>query len=314
MDPVALIKGLGQSGPPAKALVEAGQKPPGPDPAETGDRALFRLFRPGFPGTGRAGIAIPGQQFAQAAQAAIRAPLKRAKTSLSGRPWGESWMNHDRMAVLQAMTSQGVIPVFFHPDTEVCLKVIQACANGGAKCIEFTNRGDFAAQTFLEVARHFAKADPSVIMGVGSVVDAPTAGLFIANGAKFVVGPILNADVAKVCNRRKIPYSPGCGSASEISAAEELGCEIVKVFPGSSVGGPEFVKNVLGPMPWTRIMPTGGVDTSEESLKKWFGAGIVACGIGSNLITKELLVAKDYAGIEKKVAETIALIKRIRGK
>ena len=222
-------------------------------------------------------------------------------------------MNHDRMAVLQAMMSQGMIPVFFHPDTEVCLKVIQACADGGAKCIEFTNRGDFAAQTFLEIARHFAKADSSVIMGVGSVVDAPTAGLFIANGAKFVVGPILNADVAKVCNRRKIPYSPGCGSASEISAAEELGCEIVKVFPGSSVGGPEFVKNVLGPMPWTRIMPTGGVDASEESLKKWFGAGIVACGIGSNLITKELLAAKDYAGIEKKVAETIALIKRIRG-
>src|SRR5882757_4227804 len=211
-------------------------------------------------------------------------------------------MSHDRMAVLQAMMSQGMIPVFYHADTEVCLKVIQACADGGAKCIEFTNRG------------HFAKADPSVIMGVGSVVDAPTAGLFIANGAKFVVGPILNADVAKVCNRRKIPYSPGCGSASEISAAEELGCEIVKVFPGSSVGGPEFVKNVLGPMPWTRIMPTGGVDTSEESLKKWFGAGIVACGIGSNLITKELLAAKDYAGIEKKVAETIALIKRIQGK
>jgi len=223
-------------------------------------------------------------------------------------------MTHDRMAVLQAMVHQGVIPVFFHPDTEVCLKVIQACANGGAKCIEFTNRGDFAAQTFLDVARHFAKADASVIMGVGSVVDAPTAGLFIANGAKFVVGPIVNADVAKVCNRRKIPYSPGCGSASEISYAEELGCEIVKVFPGASVGGPEFVKNVLGPMPWTRIMPTGGVDTSEESLKKWFGAGIVACGIGSNLITKELLAAKDYAGIEKKVAGTIALIKRIRGK
>ena len=223
-------------------------------------------------------------------------------------------MTHDRMAVLQGMMSQGMIPVFFHPDVEVCLKVIQACANGGAKCIEFTNRGDFAANIFLDVARHFAKADPSVIMGVGSIVDAPTAGLFIANGAKFVVGPILNADVAKVCNRRKIPYSPGCGSASEISAAEELGCEIVKVFPGSSVGGPEFVKNVLGPMPWTRIMPTGGVDASEESLKKWFGAGIVACGIGSNLITKELLAAKDYAGIEKKVSETIALIKRIRGK
>ena len=220
----------------------------------------------------------------------------------------------DRMAVLTAMMEQGVIPVFYHPDAEVCINVIQACANGGAKCIEFTNRGDFASHVFYDVTRHFAKADPSVIMGVGSIVDAPTAGIYIANGAKFVVGPLLNPDVAKVCNRRKIPYSPGCGSASEISYAEELGCEIVKIFPGSSVGGPEFVKNILGPMPWTRLMPTGGVDPTEESLSKWFGAGIVAAGIGSKLITSDRLKAKDYAGIEQNVRETIALIKKIRGK
>ena len=223
-------------------------------------------------------------------------------------------MAKDRMAVLTAMMEQGVIPVFYHPDVEVCTNVIQACANGGAKCIEFTNRGDFAPHVFLEVTRHFAKADKSVIMGVGSVLDAPTAGIYIANGANFVVGPVLNADVAKVCNRRKIPYSPGCGSASEISYAEELGVEIVKIFPGTQVGGPEFVKAVLGPMPWTRIMPTGGVDPTEESLRAWFGAGIVAAGMGSKLVTAELLKAKDYAGIEQKVRDTIALIKKIRGK
>lgn len=222
-------------------------------------------------------------------------------------------MKHDRMAVLNAMVEQAMVPVFFHPDTGVCIQVIQACANGGAKCVEITNRGDFAAQVFLDAARHFASADPSVIMGVGSVIDAPTAGLFIANGAKFVVGPGFNPEVAKVCNRRKISYHPGCGSATEISVAEEYGCEIVKVFPGGSVGGPDFVKNVLGPMPWSKIMPTGGVDTSEESLKKWFGAGIVACGIGSNLITKELLAAKDYAGIEARTRETLARIRKIRG-
>ncbi|MCE1238156.1 MAG: bifunctional 4-hydroxy-2-oxoglutarate aldolase/2-dehydro-3-deoxy-phosphogluconate aldolase [Hyphomicrobiales bacterium] len=223
-------------------------------------------------------------------------------------------MKHDRMSVLAQMIDQGIIPVFYHPDPEICRNVIQACANGGAKCIEFTNRGDFAASTFLDVARHFAEADPSVIMGVGSVVDAPTAGIYIANGAKFVVGPLLNPDVAKVCNRRKIPYSPGCGSATEIGYAEELGCEIVKVFPGSSVGGPDFVKAMLGPCPWTKIMPTGGVEPTEESLKKWFGAGIVCAGVGSNLITKDLLAAKDWAGIEKKVRETIALVRSIRGK
>ena len=223
-------------------------------------------------------------------------------------------MSVDRMAVLSAMIDQGVIPVFYHPEVEVCQKVIQACANGGAKCIEFTNRGEFAAHVFFEVTRHFAKADPSVIMGVGSVVDAPTAGVFIANGAKFVVGPLTNPDIAKLCNRRKIPYSPGCGSATEIGYAKELGCEIVKVFPGGSVGGPEFVKAMLGPCPWTRIMPTGGVDATEESLTKWFNAGVACVGIGSNLITKELLAAKDYAGVEKKVSETIALIRKIRGK
>jgi len=223
-------------------------------------------------------------------------------------------MVKDRMAVLTAMMDQGVIPVFYHPDAEVCKKVIQACADGGAPCIEFTNRGDFASHVFYEVTKHFATADERVIMGVGSIVDAPTAGIYIANGAKFVVGPILNADVAKVCNRRKIPYSPGCGSASEISYAEELGCEIVKVFPGSSVGGPDFVKAVLGPMPWTRIMPTGGVDPDEASVKKWFGAGIVAAGMGSKLITQELLDAGDYAGITAKVRETVDLIKKVRGK
>ena len=221
-------------------------------------------------------------------------------------------MTKDRMAVLAAMIDQGVIPVFYHPDVETCVNVIQACANGGARCIEFTNRGEFAAHTFLDVTRHFAKADPSVIMGVGSIVDAPTAGLFIANGAKFVVGPILNAEVARVCNRRMVPYSPGCGSATEISYAQELGSEIVKVFPGESVGGPTFVRNVLGPMPWTKIMPTGGVDPDEASLREWFGAGIVAAGMGSKLITQELLQAGDWAGIEARVRETVDLIRKIR--
>jgi 2-dehydro-3-deoxyphosphogluconate aldolase/(4S)-4-hydroxy-2-oxoglutarate aldolase len=223
-------------------------------------------------------------------------------------------MVKDRMAVLTAMVDQGVIPVFYHPDAEVCTKVIQACANGGAKCVEFTNRGEFAAHVFYEVTRHFASADPSVIMGVGSIVDAPTAGIYIANGARFVVGPVLNPDVAKVCNRRKIPYSPGCGSATEIGQAEELGCEIIKIFPAPSVGGPEFVKAMLGPCPWTRIMPTGGVDATEESLRKWYDAGVACVGMGANLITKELLAKQDYAGLEAKVRTTVALIKKIRGK
>jgi 2-dehydro-3-deoxyphosphogluconate aldolase/(4S)-4-hydroxy-2-oxoglutarate aldolase len=236
----------------------------------------------------------------------------RQQTVNAARAGGRSMSATDRIAVLVAMMDQAIIPVFYDPDPEVCRNVIQACANGGAKCVEFTNRGDFAAHVFLEMARHFSCADRSVILGVGSVVDAPTAALYIANGARFVVGPLLNADVARLCNRRGIPYSPGCGSATEIGDAQELGCEIVKVFPGAAVGGPDFVRSVLAPMPWTRIMPTGGVDASEESLRKWFGAGIVACGIGSNLITRDLLRARDYAAIEARVRDAVALARRIR--
>lgn len=222
-------------------------------------------------------------------------------------------MARDRLHTLSAMIGQGVIPVFYHPDVDVCISVIQACADGGAKCIEFTNRGDFADEVFLEVSRHFAKTDPSVILGVGSIVDAPTAAIYLAHGANFVVGPMGNPEVARLCNRRMVPYSPGCGTVGEISQAQEWGCEIVKMFPGASVGGPDFVKAVLGPMPWTKIMPTGGVEPDEASLKAWFGAGIVACGMGSGLITRALLEARDYPGIAARVRDTVQLIQRVRG-
>jgi 2-dehydro-3-deoxyphosphogluconate aldolase/(4S)-4-hydroxy-2-oxoglutarate aldolase len=221
-------------------------------------------------------------------------------------------MARDRLQTLNTMVDQGVVPVFFHPDTEVCFRVIQACANGGAKCVEFTNRGDFASEIFLEVTRRFAKADPSVVMGVGSVIDAPTAALYIARGANFVVGPMLNPEVGRLCNRRMIPYHPGCGTVREISEAQELGVEIVKLFPGGSVGGPDFVKSVLGPMPWTKMMPTGGVEPTEASLRPWFSAGIVACGIGSNLITRALIDAGDYDRIERRVREAVDLVRKIR--
>ena len=218
----------------------------------------------------------------------------------------------DRLTVLAALQAQGVIPVFYHPDPEVCGEVIAACADGGAPCVEFTNRGDFAVEVFREVSLRFARSRQEVILGVGSIVEAPTAALYLAYGANFVVGPTLNPEVARLCNRRQVAYSPGCGSATEISQAQELGCEIVKLFPGASVGGPEFVRNVLGPMPWTKLMPTGGVEATEESFRAWFGAGVVACGLGSNLIGKAMLEARDYAGITRQVRETVALARRVR--
>jgi 2-dehydro-3-deoxyphosphogluconate aldolase/(4S)-4-hydroxy-2-oxoglutarate aldolase len=218
-----------------------------------------------------------------------------------------------RIEVLNAMYDTGVVPVFYHPDLEVVTQVARACARGGARLLEFTNRGDFAWQVFGELERFCAREVPAMITGVGSVVDPGTASLYINNGASFVVGPVLNPDVARACNRRKVPYSPGCGTASEISAAEELGCEIVKIFPGAEVGGPPFVKAVRGPCPWTSIMPTGGVEATEASLKAWFEAGVVCVGMGSNLITNALLKAGDYAGIAAKIAEARGLIRKLRG-
>lgn len=221
-------------------------------------------------------------------------------------------MRHDRLTVLNTLEAQGVAPVFYHADPEVCLNVIRACSRGGAKAIEFTNRGDFAVDLFGDIARELQKTDPDIILGIGSVVDAGTASLFLNRGARFVVSPCLVEDVAKVCNRRMTAYFPGCGSVTEIGQAHELGCEIVKLFPGASVGGADFVKAVLGPMPWTKIMPTGGVDPDEASIAKWFGSGIVAAGMGSKLITDAAVKSGDWSGIEAQVRKTVDAIAAFR--
>jgi 2-dehydro-3-deoxyphosphogluconate aldolase / (4S)-4-hydroxy-2-oxoglutarate aldolase len=218
-----------------------------------------------------------------------------------------------RLEVLNAMVESGLVPVFYHHDLEVVMKVAGAVADGGARMLEFTNRGDFACQIFSDLAKWSQKEIPELILGVGSVIDPGTATLYINNGANFIVGPVLNVEVAKACNRRKIPYSPGCGSASEISQAEEYGVEICKIFPGAEVGGPAFVKNILAPMPWTLIMPTGGVETTKESIEKWFKSGVACVGIGSNLISKELVAAGDFEAIAQKTAQVLSWINEVRG-
>ena len=218
-----------------------------------------------------------------------------------------------RLEVLNSMIEPGVIAVFYNANLEVAENIVRACRKGGARCVEFTNRGDHAIEIFSALESNFAVEDPEAILGVGSVLDPGTASMYINAGAAFVVGPVLNAEVARACNRRKIAYSPGCGSASEISLAEELGCEIIKIFPGGQVGGPAFVKAVKGPMPWTSIMPTGGVDATEESINAWIGAGCVCLGMGSKLVTKELVAAHDWDKISENVSRVIELIKKARG-
>lgn len=217
-----------------------------------------------------------------------------------------------RIEVINAIYDLGLVPVFYNDDLETAKKIVNACADGGARVIEFTNRGDYAYKTFSELLSYFAEERSEVILGVGSVIDAPTAALYINGGANFVVGPVLNPEVAEMCNRRKIAYSPGCATASEISQAEALGVEIVKIFPGGLVGGPAFVKAILGPMPWTRIMPTGGVDPTRESIRNWVQAGAACLGIGSKLVTKDLVAKADWQGLTEKVAECLSLIREAR--
>lgn len=213
----------------------------------------------------------------------------------------------NKIQVLGKMKETGMVPVFYHSDIEVAKQVILACYKGGVRAFEFTNRGDFAHEVFAECVKFAAKECPEMAMGVGSVVDAPTASLYIQLGACFVVGPLLNADIAKVCNRRLVAYCPGCGSVSEIGYAQELGCDLTKVFPGD-VYGPAFVKSVMAPCPWSNIMVTGGVSPDKENLTAWMKAGAFCVGMGSKLFPKDVVAAKDWNYITEKCKESLSYI------
>ncbi len=217
-----------------------------------------------------------------------------------------------RIQVATAMKETGIIPVFFNKDLQLGKDILLATYKGGARVFEFTNRGDFAHEVFADLNKWAAVEAPEMILGIGSVVDAATTALYIQLGANFIVSPILNAEMAKTCNRRKIAWSPGCGSLSEISYAEELGAEVVKIFPGTQVGGPEFVKAVKGPFSWSSIMPTGGVKPEEDNLKEWFEAGVHCVGMGSQLMAKKANGDFDLPKIEELTKQSIAFAKKYR--
>lgn len=217
-----------------------------------------------------------------------------------------------RIEVALKMKESGMVPVFFHKDVEVCKNVVKACYDGGARLFEFTNRGDFATLTFAALNQWAMEECPEMIMGVGSIMDEGTASMYLALGANFIVAPLVDEGTARVCNKRKVAWSPGCGSVTEIGRAHELGAEVVKIFPGSQVGGPSFVKAVKGPMPWASIMPTGGVSPTEENLKAWFDAGVTCVGMGSQLFPKEVLAEKNYSYITNKCAEALEIINQLK--
>ena len=216
-----------------------------------------------------------------------------------------------RIEVATAMKETGMIPLFFNNDIELSKKVLKACYDGGARLMEFTARGDFAHEVFGELTKYAIAELPGMIMGVGSVTDAAAASLYMALGANFIVTPVLREDIAIACNRRKVLWSPGCGTLTEITKAEELGCEIVKLFPGD-IYGPQFVKGIKGPQPWTNVMPTGGVSPTIENLTGWFNAGVTCVGMGSQLISKEIIANKDFDKLKQDVANVLNVIKNLK--
>ncbi len=217
-----------------------------------------------------------------------------------------------RIDVLRTFLETGIVPLFYHSDAAVVKEVILATYKGGARIFEFTNRGDYAHEIFADVNKWAATACPEMILGAGSVVEPGTASLYMQLGANFIVSPSLNSDIAGVCNIRKVAWIPGCATLSEIHTAEKLGCEIVKVFPGKQAGGPDFIKAVLAPSPWSSLMPTGGVSPERENLEQWLNAGACCVGLGSKLIPKEVIEKKDYGLIEKNVRKAISLFQEIK--
>ena len=217
-----------------------------------------------------------------------------------------------KIEVLGTIAATGIVPVFYHSNPAMAQQVLKACYDGGIRAFEFTNRGDFAHEVFAELSRFARKECPEMVLGAGSVVDAPTAALYIQMGADFIVGPLFHDDIAKVCNRRLIPYVPGCGSVKEINTAQEAGCDLCKIFPAGCVGGPSFVKNIKAPMPWSNIMVTGGVKPTRENLEGWFKAGVTCVGMGSNLFPKEVIAAKEWSKITELCKGALDIIKEIR--
>lgn len=219
---------------------------------------------------------------------------------------------HRRLQVLNQIHEVGVLPLFYHRDFEIAVEAVKACVSGGGLIIEFLNRGPGALDTFKSLEKWCSKHLPETVLGVGSIVDAPTAALFIEAGANFVVSPCIDEETALLCNKRKIAYLPGCGTLTEIHKAESLGVEICKLFPGGEVGGPKFVKAVLGPCSWSSLMPTGGVSPTRESIEPWVKAGVVCVGLGSQLISNDCLENKRFSEIEAKMKECVEIVKRLR--
>ncbi len=218
---------------------------------------------------------------------------------------------NSRQAVQQSIIDQGIVPVFNHDNLATALRVVKACYKGGMRVFEWTNRGHRAVELFPKLIKTIRQDCPDLHLGVGSIVDDKTAVRYIGFGADFLVSPILDPDLSAIAREHKMLWIPGCGTATEIHQAQKWGAGLVKVFPGD-VLGPGFVKSVLAPMPWSMIMPTAGVTTDRDNLSSWFAAGVKCVGIGSKLLTPQLIKEGAELKLQKQIEALLGLVREIR--
>ncbi|MEQ1798910.1 MAG: bifunctional 4-hydroxy-2-oxoglutarate aldolase/2-dehydro-3-deoxy-phosphogluconate aldolase [Lacibacter sp.] len=213
--------------------------------------------------------------------------------------------------ITDAIVQQGILPLYFNPDETVSVEVLKALYNAGVKAVEYTNRGEAALSNFKKMVEVRNAGMPGLLLGVGTIKNKAQATDYMSAGADFLVSPGFVGEVAAYCIENDIFYAPGCMTPSEIIAAENAGVKFIKLFPGNILGT-EFLTTIKDIFPKLLFMPTGGVDTTKESIESWYKAGVCAVGMGSKLVSKKLMEAKDYAAIEKATKEVLEVIASVK--
>lgn len=217
----------------------------------------------------------------------------------------------NRSVLLTLIPEQGILPLFFTKDPEVSVNVLKALYSAGIRTVEYTNRGEAALENFKKMKAVCNAELSGMYLGVGTIKDGDTAKKFIDAGADYIISPGLVKSVAKVADKNNMLWIPGCMTPSEIIRAETLGAKVIKLFPGNILG-PAFLSAVKELFPGLLFMPTGGVDLDKDNIAGWFKAGVCAVGMGSKLISKQLLEKKDYTKIEELTKQAMEIVRSVR--
>jgi 2-dehydro-3-deoxyphosphogluconate aldolase/(4S)-4-hydroxy-2-oxoglutarate aldolase len=219
-------------------------------------------------------------------------------------------MIRHQSSFIQRMHAAGMMPIVFHPDEKVCVELVHAAYAGGVRVIELVNRGKEAKAIFPKLKQEVSQL-PGMSLGAGTIYHPVEAEYFLDHGAEFIVAPVMNPALGEYCAGVGIPWIPGCGTVSEVFFAQQLGAELVKLYP-ANILTPAFIAAVHAVMPSISIIPTGGVEPTLESIKPWFDAGALCVGMGSQLFRKEDIAAGDYLKIQHKIKEVMTLISSLR--